>query len=128
MRDEEDSAMTQFLMRIMINALAIAAAIKLVNGISFTGEWWKIIIIGLIFGIVNTLIKPVVTLFSLPLIVLSLGIFTLVVNALMLLLTAYLSEPFGLGLKVAGFWPALWGSIIASVVSILLSWISGVKR
>lgn len=120
--------MASFVMRIMINALAIAAAIKLVDGITFTGEWWKIILIGLVFGVVNTLIKPLVTLFSLPLIVLTLGIFTLVVNALMLMLTAYLSGPFGLGFQVAGFWPALWGSIIASVVSILLSWISGVRR
>jgi putative membrane protein len=112
----------------MINALAIAAAIKLVDGISFTGEWWKIIMVGLVFGVVNTLIKPVITLFSLPLIVLTLGIFTLVVNALMLMLSAYLSGPFGLGLQIAGFWPALWGSIIVSVVSILLSWISGVKQ
>ncbi len=46
--------MAHFVMRIMINALAIAAAIKLVNGISFTGEWWKIIVIGLLFGVVNT--------------------------------------------------------------------------
>jgi putative membrane protein len=120
--------MSYFIMRIMINALAIAAAIKLVSGIEFTGEWWKIIIIGLIFGIVNTLIKPIVTLFSLPLIILTLGIFTLVVNALMLLLTAYFSEPFGLGLQISGFWPAFWGSIIVSIVSLLLSWISGVNR
>lgn len=120
--------MAHFVMRIMINALAIAAAIKLVNGISFTGEWRQIIVIGLLFGVVNTLIKPVVTFFSLPLIVLTLGIFTLVVNALMLMLTAYFSGPFGLGLHVDGFWPALWGSIIVSLVSILLSWISGVRR
>lgn len=120
--------MAAFVMRIMINALAIAAAIKLVDGISFSGEWWKIILIGLVFGVVNSLIKPVVTLFSLPLIVLTLGIFTLVVNALMLMLTAYLSGPFGLGMQIAGFWPALWGSIIVSIVSIVLSWVSGVKR
>jgi putative membrane protein len=120
--------MTNFILRIMINALAIAAAVKLVDGIIFTGEWWKIILVGLVFGVVNTLIKPVVTFFSLPLIVLTLGIFTIVVNALMLMLTAYLSRPLDLGLSIAGFWPALWGAVIVSVVSILLSWISGVRR
>ncbi|HSW63650.1 MAG TPA: phage holin family protein [Dissulfurispiraceae bacterium] len=120
--------MTNFILHIMINALAIAAAVRLVNGIEFTGEWWKIIIVGLVFGVINTLIKPVVTFFSLPLIVLTLGIFTIVVNALMLMLTAYLSNPLDLGFSIAGFWPACWGAIIVSIISILLSWISGAKR
>ncbi|HMK43270.1 MAG TPA: phage holin family protein [Dissulfurispiraceae bacterium] len=120
--------MTNIVLRIMINALSIGAAIQLVDGIVFTGEWWKIIIIGLVFGVVNTLIKPIVTFFSFPLIILTLGIFTLVVNALMLMLTAYLSGPLDLGLQIHGFWPAFWGAIIASIVNMLLGWISGANR
>jgi len=125
---EGTGAMTNIVLRIMINALSIGAAIQLVDGIVFTGEWWKIIIIGLVFGVVNTLIKPIVTFFSFPLIILTLGIFTLVVNALMLMLTAYLSGPLDLGLQIHGFWPAFWGAIIASIVNMLLGWISGANR
>jgi putative membrane protein len=111
----------------MINALSIMAAVKLVNGITFSGEWWKMILIGAIFGLVNSLIKPLVKLFTLPLIILTLGLFTLVVNALMLAITAGLSGPFDLGLHIKGFWPAFWGAFIVSIVSILLSCLTGAK-
>ncbi len=111
----------------MINALSIAAAIKLVDGITFTGKWWKMIIIGAIFGIVNSLIKPFLMIFSLPLIILTLGLFTLVVNALMLVITATLSGPLHLGLQIDGFWPAFWGALIVSIVSMLLSRLTGIK-
>jgi len=117
--------MTFLILRVMINALSLAVAIKIVDGITFTGPWWKIIIIGAIFGIVNSLIKPLITILSIPLIILSLGIFALVINALMLMLTASLSETLGLGLEINGFWPALWGSLIISIVSTILNWIAG---
>ncbi len=120
--------MAYLLLRIMINALSIGVAVKLVDGITFTGEWWKMIIIGLIFGIVNSIIKPIVAFFSLPLIVFTLGIFILVINALMLILTAKLSVPFNLGLHIDGFLPALWGAIIISIVSLLLSWFAGIAK
>lgn len=120
--------MDYLILRIMINALSIGVAVKLVDGITFTGEWWKMIIIGIIFGLFNSLIKPVITFFSLPLIVLTLGIFILVINALMLLLTAKLSIPFNLGLHINGFLPALWGAIIISLISLLLSWFAGINK
>jgi putative membrane protein len=120
--------MARLILRVMINALSIVAAVKLVGGITFTGQWWKMIIVGAIFGLVNSLIKPVVTFFSIPFIVLSLGLFTLLINALMLSLTASLSDTFNLGLEIRGFWPALWGALIVSVVSMLLSWITGEKK
>jgi putative membrane protein len=116
------------IVRILINALSIAAAVKIVDGITFSGEWWKMILIGGVFGIVNAFIKPVVTFFTLPLIVLTLGLFTLIINTLMLLLTAGLSEPFSLGLQISGFWPAFKGGVIVSIVSMLLSWMTGVKK
>ncbi len=120
--------MAYLILRIMINALSIAAAIKLVEGITFTGEWWKMIIIGAIFGIMNSLLKPLMMIFTFPLIVLTLGLFTLVVNAMMLLITAGLSGPLKLGLQIHGFWPAFWGALIVSLVSMLLSWLTGAKR
>ncbi len=112
----------------MINALSIGVAIKLVDGITFTGAWWKMIIIGMIFGIVNALLKPLMMFFTFPLIILTLGLFTLVVNAVMLILTVKLSGPFNLGLQINGFWAAFWGALIVSLVSMFLSWITGIKK
>ena len=120
--------MENLVLRIMINALSIAAAVKVVDGITFTGEWWKMIIIGGVFGIVNAFIKPVVTFFAIPLIIITLGFFTLIVNTLMLFITAELSGPFSLGLRMTGFGAAFKGALIVSIVSMLLSWITGIKK
>ena len=120
--------MQYLFLRLAINALSLAAAIRMISGISFTGEWWKILIVAAIFGIINALIKPLVQLFTIPLIVITLGLFTLVINATMLAVTAALSEPFHLGFHISGFWPAFWGAIVISVVSMLLSWLTGVNR
>jgi len=120
--------MSYLILRVMINALSIVIAVKLVDGITFAGEWWKMIIVGAVFGLVNSVIKPLVQLFSLPFIILTLGLFTLIINTLMLVLTASLSDAFQLGFHIRGFWPAFWGAIIVSIVSMLLSWITGLKR
>jgi putative membrane protein len=120
--------MSYLILRVMINALSIVIAVKLVNGLTFAGEWWKMIIVGAVFGLVNSVIKPLVQLLSLPFIILSLGLFTLIINTLMLVLTASLSDAFQLGFHIQGFWPAFWGAIIVSIVSMLLSWITGLKR
>lgn len=120
--------MANIILRIMINALSIGIAVKVIDGITFTGEWWKMIIIGAVFGIVNVFIKPVVSFFALPLIIFTLGLFTLFINTLMLILTVELSEPFKLGLSISGFLPAFKGAIVISIVSIFLSWISGINR
>ena len=120
--------MAYLFLKIMINALAIAAAVKIIDGITFTGEWWKMIIVGAVFGVVNSFLKPLLTLFTLPLIVLTLGLFTLVVNTLMLIVTVELSEPLQLGLRINDFWSAFKGALIISIVSMLLSWLTGAKR
>lgn len=119
---------TYLVLRTMINALSIMAAVRFVDGITFTGPWWKMILIGAVFGIVNALIKPVVQFLTLPLIVVTLGLFTIIVNAMMLALTAALSTPLNLGLHISGFWPALWGALIVSIVSMVLSCLTGVQR
>ena len=117
-----------FVLRIMINAFSIAVAVKVVDGLTFTGEWWKMIMIGVVFGIINSLIKPLVTLFAFPLIILTLGLFTLIVNALMLLLTVKLSGPLNLGIQMYGFWSAFWGALMISIVSFVLSWVTGLNK
>jgi putative membrane protein len=124
----EEKSMQQLLLRLIINALSLAAAIKLITGISFVGEWWKIIGIAAVFGLINALIKPVIQLFTFPLIILTLGLFTLVINATMLAITATLSGPLHLGLQISGFWPALWGALVISLVSMVLSWVTGMNR
>ena len=103
--------------RLLINAVAIYAAAYFVNGVNLDGTWGQIAFVAIIFGVVNAIIKPIVKLFSLPFILLTLGLFTLVVNALMLWLTSNVSG----ALSVAGFGPAFWGAIVISLVSWVLS-------
>ncbi len=107
----------RLLVRWAINAIAIWAAIQLVPGIEHTGSAASLILIALVFGLVNALVRPFLTLLTCPLIILTLGLFVLVINALMLGMTAWLMPT----LTVTGFWPAFLGSIIISVVSSFIS-------
>jgi putative membrane protein len=117
--------MRRLLVRWLIATVAIFAAVKLLPGISFRGPYWKLALVALIFGLVNALIRPLLKLLTCPLIMLTLGLFTLVINALMLLLTAQLSEAFDLHFQVLNFWSAFWGSIVISIVSFLLNLLIG---
>lgn len=112
----------------MINAFSIVIAIKVIDGITFSGDWWKIIIVGAILGFVNSMIRPVIMFFTFPFIILTLGLFTLIVNALMLILTSYLSDSFSLGLHISGFLPAFWGALVISIISTFLTWALGLKK
>ena len=103
--------------RLLINAVAIYAAAYFVNGVNLDGTWGQIAFVAIIFGVANSIIKPIVKLFSLPFILITLGLFTLVVNAFMLWLTSNISN----ALYVDGFGPAFWGAIVVSLVSWLLS-------
>ncbi|MEW1658327.1 MULTISPECIES: phage holin family protein [unclassified Streptomyces] len=114
--------MKHFLVKTLANAAALAVAIWLLKGITLTGEntgrkVLTLILVALIFGLVNFLVKPVVKVLSFPLFVLTLGLITLVVNALMLLLTSWLAGKVDLAFHVDGFWAALLGGVIVSVVS-----------
>jgi putative membrane protein len=109
------------LLKWLINTVAIMLAVKWVPGIVYDGAWWGILIVGLIFGLINTFIRPFVKLFTLPLLILSLGLFTFVINAIMLLLTSWLSGEFSLGFHVEGFKAAFWGALVISLVSLVLS-------
>jgi putative membrane protein len=109
-----------FLVRLLVNAAALWVATRFVPGVTYSGELLPFLGVALVFGIVNAFIRPVAKLLTLPLIILTLGIFALVVNGLMLWLTSSLSESLGLGFRVSGFWAAFFGSLVVSIVSTLL--------
>ncbi|CAL9298061.1 MULTISPECIES: phage holin family protein [unclassified Streptomyces] len=114
--------MMNFVVKTLANAGALAVAIWLLQDITLTGEdtgrkALTLILVALVFGVVNFLVKPLVKLLTLPLFILTLGLFTLVVNALMLLLTSWLADELELGFHVEGFWTAVLGGLIISVVS-----------
>jgi len=113
--------MGHLLARLLINAAALLAAVWLIPGVDFVGGPAKLIGVAAVFGIVNALVRPILTLLSCPLIVITLGLFTLVINALLLLLTGYLSEVWNLGFTVDGFLPAFLGGIVIGLVSTVLT-------
>lgn len=107
--------------RLIANAAALWVASYLLDGIHFDGSWPGLVGVALVFGVVNTFIKPVLTVLSFPVQILTLGLFTFVINALLLMLTGWLATKLGLAFQVDGFVPALLGALIVSVVSGLLS-------
>ncbi|MFI5522039.1 phage holin family protein [Streptomyces platensis] len=114
--------MKHFLVKTIANAAALAVAIWLLKDITLTGEntgrqILTLLLVALIFGLVNFLVKPLVKLLSFPLFILTLGLITLVVNALMLLLTSWLAGQADLAFHVDGFWTALLGGVIISIVA-----------
>ncbi len=117
-----------FLLRLLINAAALWVAIQLVNGIDHRGSWWSLLVVALVFGVLNASVRPLLKLLSLPILILSLGLFIFVINALMLRLTGWVSGLLGLGFYVDGFWAAFLGGLIVSVVSLLLSIFTGAQK
>jgi putative membrane protein len=114
-----------FLIRVLVNALALGAAAWLLEGIRVIGtetseQALTLLAVGLVFGIVNAVVAPVVKLLSLPFIIVTLGLLLLVINALMLLLTSEIAQALDLGFRVDGFLTAVIGSIVVSVVSWVL--------
>lgn len=110
-----------FLVRLLINAAALWVATLVVPGVTYTGSVLPFLAVAFVFGIVNAIIRPVAKILTFPLIILTLGLFALVVNGLMLWLTSTLSAALGLGFHVAGFWAAFWGALVVSIVSTILS-------
>jgi len=113
--------MTKLLIRLLANALGLYIAARIVPGIHVGENWLGVLGIALVFGLINALIGPLLKLLTCPLILLTLGLFTLVVNAVMLLLTSALSRAVGLSFVVEGFWPAFWGALVVSIVSLALT-------
>ena len=116
-----------FLVRVIINALAIWLAAVMLDGLEVVvgdDTTTKVLVylgVGLAFGLVNAVVKPIVKLLALPLYILTLGLFTLVVNAAMLELVGWLSEKTDYGLRVNNFGTAVIGALIVSVVSFVLN-------
>jgi putative membrane protein len=121
--------MRQFLLRLIINAIALFAATQVgIPGLRFDGDWKTLAIVALIFGVVNALIRPLLTILTCPLVLLTLGLFTLIINAAMLALTGWFAEQFKLGFVVDGFWAAFVGALVVSIVSWALALLIGEER
>ncbi len=113
-----------FLLSLVGTAASLYVAVWLVPGFNFEGEWWQFLIAAVIVGLVNAIVKPILKVFSIPLIALTLGLFLIIVNAAVLQLAVWLSGPdvLDLGLTSDGFfWSTFWASIVVSVVG----WIVG---
>ncbi len=108
--------MRDFFVTLVINMLAIALTANFVPGIVVPNNLVELAVIALVFGIVNALVRPILTLLSLPFVVVTLGLFMLVINAAMLGLTAWLTP-----LTISGFWTAVLGGIIISLINMVLS-------
>ena len=111
----------RFLVRLLVNAAALFVATRIVPGVTYTGGVVPLLGVALVFGIVNAVIGTMAKILTFPLILLTLGIFILVINGLMRMLTSALSAALGLGFHVQGFWAAFWGALVVSLVSTILS-------
>ena len=115
----------KFVISVVVDALALAAAVWLIGGISLTGDTTEdqilvLVVVALIFGVINAFVAPLVKLLSLPFIILTLGLFLLVINALMLMLTSWIAGLIGLGFEVDGFWSAVLGAIVITIAGWIL--------
>jgi putative membrane protein len=116
----------------LINAAALYIAVMLVPNLEFEfgieGAWWKFLLVAVIFGVVNTFLRPILRILTLPITLMTLGLFLLVINALMLMVTGAISAELNLGFTVGDFLAALFGSIVISIVGFLLSMVIGTGR
>ena len=110
-----------FIIRLLVNAAALWVATRIVPGVTFDGGLVPFLAVALVFGVINATLRPLTKILTFPLILVTLGVFALVVNGLMLWLTSSLSSSLGLGFHVSGFWAAFFGALVVSIVSALLS-------
>ena len=120
--------MRNLLLHWLLNAAALWVAAALIPGLDFTGGPGRLLLVAAVFGLVNSTLRPLLTVLTCPLIVITLGLFTLVINALMLLVTGWLSESWNLGFSVSGFWAAFFGGLVVGLVSTMLSLALAPKR
>lgn len=118
----------RFLLRLLATAAALWVAVLLVPGITFTGTWLGMLVVALVFGVVNAVIRPILKLLTCPLVVLTLGLFVFVLNALMLWIASEISQALGIGFDVDGFWAALVGALIVGIVSTVLNLLVGARE
>jgi putative membrane protein len=113
------------LVRLLINAAALWVATRFVDGLSFTGTPIALLGVALVFGVLNAVVRPILKFFTFPFFIVTLGLFTFVLNAVMLLITSAASEALQLGFHVSGFVPAFIGALVVTVVSFILSLFAG---
>lgn len=113
------------ILRWLITSLAIFAAIYLVPGIHFTGPGWQLGIIAAIFSMVNLLLRPILMLITCPMIILTLGLFSVAINALMLILTANVAVYLGIEYSIDSFTTAFIGALVISFTSLILNMLAG---
>ena len=113
--------MNKFILRWIINAIALFLAVYLVPGVNLQGGWVSIIWLALIFGLINAFLRPLLKLLTCPLIFLTLGLFTLLINTFLFWLTSQVGQAFGIGFTINGFWPAFLGGLVVTAVSVVLS-------
>jgi putative membrane protein len=116
----------RLIVRLLAGAVALAVAAWLIDGISIGPGTTRekavtLFFVAVIFGLVNLIVRPIARLISIPLLILTLGLFTFVVNALMLLLTEWIADRFDLAFHVDGFWSALLGALVISVVTFVIN-------
>ena len=118
--------------QILVNAAALYVAVLVVPGLDFAfepeGALLKFLLVAVIFGLVNAFVRPILRILTLPFTIMTLGLFLLVINALMLILTDAISDELALGLVVSDFLAALLGAIVISIVGMLLSMLIGSGR
>ena len=117
--------MTKLFLRFAINTASLVVAASIIDLVSpgafVIADWQSALAAGLLFGVVNALIRPLLLWITCLVQVITLGLFTLVLNAALLMLTDWLAEVFNVGFQVGGFWPAFWGALIISIVSTTLT-------
>ena len=116
--------MKRFLIHLVVNAIALYAAVAIMNGngiVPQSTNWLSFVWLALIFGLINAILRPLLTVLSCPLIILTLGLGTLLINTLLFYLAGLLGKSFGVGFTVNGFLPAFLGALIVSIVSFVLS-------
>ncbi len=112
----------KFLFRVLVNMAALWVATRVVPGVTHDGSWLTLIVVAIVFGVVNTIVGAITKVLTFPIIVVTLGLFLLVINGAMLWLTSRIADALDLGFSVSGFWPAFWGALVVSVVSGVLGW------
>jgi putative membrane protein len=115
------------LLKILITAAALWVAVLVVPGLEFEGSIPTLLLVALVLGVINAVVKPILTLISIPLIVLTLGLFLLVVNAIALAIVVWVSGTFDLGLTSEGFGSTFLGAIVVSLVAWGLESVTGTR-
>jgi putative membrane protein len=112
----------KFILNLIVNAIALYAAVALIGGIAPQNDnWFSFLWLALIFGLINAILKPILTVVGCPFIILTMGLGTLLINTLLFYLAGQIGTRFGVGFTVAGFWPAFFGALVVSVVSFILN-------